>query len=575
MKKKPLCLMLTVVIIMSMLAGCAKSSTKKDDSVTTDNSAQKTEQETKQATESTEKNATPFYLTLDPTISGSLDVMVWSGDSTYYEDIGHQNWAPEDITTMNVAAVYAMAKKFNEIYPNVKINLYAKTDDPNSNDTPWAQELENFKAEHGKYPDIYAATDLAGDVSRGMVADLSVFADDPLYQSFNESLLSTMNYYGFQAGLPQYLVPWGVYVNYSLAEANNVDIPDPDWTIDEYTEVATQKGDGWWGAMDVPMSFINTGCKDITYSLYNYNGTGDHINLTTEAVSSLLEYVPKWATGAIWTQNDLGNVPQEIMDDGWWWGYRFFCRNYCITYDGDPWMIGSADMPQNEDGTWPTNAVETNDWDIYPRPSTDYMPNTVGVSLDPMAIHNYAMDDGYPEWSDTEKAQLDLAYAFGSFWCGTTDSMQARADQMFNDNGTLRTSLNDSFPLVTGDAFDEQMKIWYSVEAHAKYADAEAMPGFQKVVQLWKDGQIWDISDKTYPYYITEDGTQKECMYEWIYIYNTDISGALRTDPNWLDNVKARLADWNKVINERFVQSEEALKQGLITYYGFNDSDFK
>ena len=63
----------------------------------------------------------------------------------------------------------------------------------------------------------------------------------------------------------------------------------------------------------------------------------------------------------------------------------------------------------------------------------------MGIVIDPMAIHNYAMDDGNPEWSDAEKAQFDLAYAFGSFWCGATESLQARADQMFNDNGTIRT----------------------------------------------------------------------------------------------------------------------------------------
>ena len=101
--------------------------------------------------------------------------MVWSGDSVYYEDIGKKTWDASEITTQNVAAIYAMAKEFNKMYPNVKINLWAKTDDPNGNDTTWAQEMENFRAEHGKYPDIYASNDLIGDTSKGLVADLSVF----------------------------------------------------------------------------------------------------------------------------------------------------------------------------------------------------------------------------------------------------------------------------------------------------------------------------------------------------------------------------------------------------------------
>ena len=55
-----------------------------------------------------------------------------SGDGQYYEDIGHMDWTKDDIKAQNVAAVYAVAKKFNETYPNVKINLFAKTGDPNA-----------------------------------------------------------------------------------------------------------------------------------------------------------------------------------------------------------------------------------------------------------------------------------------------------------------------------------------------------------------------------------------------------------------------------------------------------------
>ena len=68
------------------------------------------------------------FIELDHNISGDLSILCWSGDGNYYEDIGHQNWAPEDITAINVASIYAMAKKFNETYPNVKINLLAMGD---------------------------------------------------------------------------------------------------------------------------------------------------------------------------------------------------------------------------------------------------------------------------------------------------------------------------------------------------------------------------------------------------------------------------------------------------------------
>lgn len=584
--KRALSLLLVLCMATAMLTGCSKGGNDNPNSTTnnggttnngntTNNGGDTNSGDNNGGGEVVEKD--PLYKSLDPNVTGDISIMCWSGDSVYYEDLGHQDWAPDTITTQNVAAIYAMAKEFNKMYPNVKINLWAKLDDPHGNDTRWEQELENFKAEHGKYPDVYAATDLAGDVARGFVADLSVFKDDPLYASFNEAVMKTMQYYGFQAGLPQFLQPWGVYVNKALAEANNIEVPAPDWNIDDYTEfVASADGsDGFWGAMDTPLKFIETGVTTLNMQMANYTGSGDRVNLTSDEVMNLLAYIPKWAKTSIWAQNGEGNVPAEIMDDGWWWGYRFFCRNYCLTYDGDPWMLGAAAVAKNEDGTYPVNAVESTDWDIYPRPSTDYAKNTVGICVDPMAIHNFAMDDGNPAWSDAEKQQLTLAYAFGSFWCGATEAMQARADQQYADNGNLRTSLNDSFPLVTGDAFDEQMQIFYSTDTHARYADAEAMPGFHYLLEVWEAGQFWDISDKTYPYYVMVDGAQTQCLYEWLNATQEAVAGVGTTNASWLDNVKARLADWNVNINARFVEAETAIKDGLKTYYGFTDADFK
>lgn len=512
------------------------------------------------------------YEALDSGISGEIDVMVWSGSGNYMEDIGHQNLTAADFTGQNEAAVYAIAREFNKTYPNIKINVFAKVGGPHDNETPWAQELENFKAKYGKYPDVYPSTDLPGDVARGMVADLSVFSDDPVYKSFNKSIMSMMNYYGFQAGLPQFIQPWGVYVNKELAETNNIDVPPVDWNVDEYTAFVTSADNkNFWGAMDIPMSFINVGTKDINYSLVNYKGEGDHINLTTDAVADMLEYIPKWAKSAIWTQWDVSGVPQEVMDANGWWSFNFFINNKCLTLDGDPWMMGDAANPT--EGHW--GSVKSNDWDIYPRPSTDYQENTIGIVLDPLAIHNYGVDDGNPEWSEEEKQALKVAYTFGAFWTGSSESMKARAEMSFTDNGVEKTCLNDSLPLVTGKEFEKQMEIWYSTLTHQRFADKDKMPGFQKVLELWEKGQFWDISDKAYPYYVMEDGTRKEAAYEWIYIYNKDISGALRTDPNWLDQVKSKLPDWNAKINERYILSEQQLKDGLVEFYGFTDESFK
>lgn len=576
--KKFASLFLVGAMALTALTGCGNKSGTTDSGSTVDN-GQKQEQpadNNEDASTTDTPVAEALWKSLDPGTEGEISIMCWSGDSIYYEDIGSMELTPEDITTQNVAAIYAMSKKFKEYYPNVKINLWAKADDPNGNDTTWEQERENFKAEHGKYPDIYASTNLAGDTARGLVADLSYFSDDSLYKSFNESLMNNMNYYGFQAGLPQFVQPWGVWVNKELAETNNIDVPNPDWTIDDFTDFVTAADNKtFWGMIDIPVSYITSGSGTIGESMMKYDGNGDRVNVASENVMALLDYIPQWSKTEIWTQfNNGGNVTQEIVDDGWWWGYRFFCRNYTLTYAGDPWMFNAATLPQNEDGTWPANSIESNDWDYYPRPSTEFAGNSLGICIDPMAIHNYAMDDGNAEWSEAEIAQLTLAYAFGSYWCGSTEAMQVRADQKYNDNNTIKSCLNDSFPLVTGEEFDKQMDIWYSTDIHARYGDATKMPGFQYCMELWQQGAIYDVSDKTYLYFVNEDGQQKPCLYEIINIANAEITGASITEANFVDTIKAKLPDWNEKINARFVEAETALKDGLKTYYGYTDADF-
>ncbi|NLM76410.1 MAG: hypothetical protein GX187_10025 [Clostridiaceae bacterium] len=511
------------------------------------------------------------YTALDTDVVGELSVMLWSGDGSYIEDIGHKDFAPEELLSQNIAATYAVAKAFNQIYPNVKINVYAKSGGPDDNDIPWAQELENFKAEHGSYPSLYASTDVVGDISKGLIADLSIFKDDPMYKSFNESVMNMMNFYGFQGGLPQYLLPWGVYINKSLAEDNNIDIPDPDWTIDDYANFVKQANmKDFYGAMDVPLSFIETGTKSINYMMAKHDGKGDYVNLNSDEVKSLINYIPELAKTAVWPQNDLGNIPSEVMDENGWWSFNFFINNKLLTLDGDPWMMGDAANSNPEH--W--GRVKADDWDIYPRPATDYQPCTVGVVLDPFVIYNYALDDGNPELSDEEYNKLKLAYTFATFWVGDTRAWQARADQMFNDNGQLKTCLNDSFPFVTGEEFNKQMEIWYSTETHKRFADKNKMPGFHKVLEIWEKGQFWDISDKSYPFYHDFEGSRRENLYEWKNYWNPEITGAMRTDANFVDVLKSKLNDWNIASNNRFRESDQRLRDALKKYYNYTDSDF-
>ena len=135
--------------------------------------------------------------------------------------------------------------------------------------------------------------------------------------------------------------------------------------------------------------------------------------------------------------------------------------------------------------------------------------------------------------------------------------------------------MNDSLPLVTGKAFDEQMAIWYQPAHHQRFEDAAVMPGWHEVLRLWEDGQIWSVSDKAAVWTYDFEGTSRAIIYEWDNIYNPDIAGARRTDANWPNEVKARLADWNTAWNQRHADSVQSLIDGLKEFYGFKDADFK
>ena len=499
-----------------------------------------------------------------------IDILLWSGAGTYLRDLGNQDWGPEDLFGQNEAKAYAIAKEFNKIYPNVVINILAVDGGPEeaAGGAGWAQELENFRAEYGKYPDIWASFDMFGDIRKGLVADISIFENDPVYRSFNKGIMDMMNYNGRQFGLPQYIVPWGIFVNRTLAEQNNIDIPDPDWTLEEYTRfISNSVPNEWYGAPDAEIISINTMAKGFAYQMLN-RGPGDpFVIFDSPEFYAILEHIPRWANHAVWPQADIENVDEGFMD--WWWSPRWFQTGKTLTLAGDPWFMG--DFAHPDPNHWFHVAF---DFDIYPRPSTADVPSHVGLVLDPMVIHNYhAYVDAGQLTEEEADMKLKMAWEFAKFFSADTRAWQAAADQMFsdvNDDGTVvfKTSLNDSMPLVVGRAFHDQMEIWYSTETHARYKNNPNMPGWQAVLELWEAGQVWDYSDKAYPRFFEYDGSSREILFEWHNSWNPDVNGGVRrTDANWLDTIKARMPDWNREINERFERVFAETDDAIARFY--------
>jgi hypothetical protein len=111
------------------------------------------------------------------------------------------------------------------------------------------------------------------------------------------------------------------------------------------------------------------------------------------------------------------------------------------------------------------------------------------------------------------------------------------------------------------------MDLWYTTDTHRRFGDKNKMPGFHYILDLWQKGQFWDYSDKTYPRYYDFEGSRRDIVYEWLNAYSADVTGAERFDPNWLDQVYARLPAWNAAFNQRWEAEWKLLSAALDRYY--------
>jgi hypothetical protein len=73
---------------------------------------------------------------------------------------------------------------------------------------------------------------------------------------------------------------------------------------------------------------------------------------------------------------------------------------------------------------------------------------------------------------------------------------------------------------------------------------------------------------------VNVNGSQESSMVVWEKIQEDWTTGISSADATWLDAVKANMPDWNEYTKSRLQESQENLKTGLKTYYGFTDSDF-
>lgn len=510
---------------------------------------------------------------IESDVDVEISLISWAGDGVYYGDIGHTNLSVEDLTNPKVAAVYASAKAFNELFPNVKINYYGKIYGPNDGGLSWEEEIEAFKTEHGEYPNIIPLTDTTGFLQKGYLADLSRFEDDYYYQQYNPGLLEQTNFYGFQAALPGYFIPSGIFINPNLIESENLDEPSVDWTFTQFTQLITSGEDGLGDSTYISMAGMPQWWiqQEFLYNqLFDGPEDGQYISLNNDYVKNFFnDGVRRWAEydfNGLVRGEDEEQIP--FYTDNGNYAPNAFAAGKAIVMGSDPWEMWKFSEPGN--------ALEAPDgFDIFPFPSYEGSGNTISTVSDPVGIFNSCRDDGYADCTEEEELKIKVAYTFQAFSTNDTASWEARVNQQYTDTETqtVKTGvLDSSFPVTTGELYDEQMDLWFSSETFAYY-DNEDLVGFNKMNEIIKSGDVKAISDKAYPWFYTDpdSGETRQIFEEFLTYYLIDDTPI--TDSGWYDAFAAKLPEWETLFNQRLSDAWDNIKEGLITHYGYEEND--
>jgi len=504
--------------------------------------------------------------------AGEITYLSYGHEDKLYRNVGDPNFNAE-FTVHNygdLLPLHASAVEFNKLYPNIIINVLVVTFDhygDEDNGISLHQSIENVRNDLGIMPDIWEIHDLKTEILTGNISDLSQYRNEMSFQAFNDTLMDMMTYHGFVGGLPAWFNPWGHLINHELAAQNNIDSPPVNWTYNQYINYISQADmSSFFGDIYMQSAMlIGLGAKSVAYEATRGSG---YVDFNTDEVRRMLDLTGRGVRYTVYANYDAGLISDATMDRYWWWSTRFFYDNVLLANIWDNWMLGFlASSDPNE-----LYKMRHDNWDMYPLPSSDELPNTIGIVFDPAVIRNYAGE------ADAQH-KLDVAYAFLAFHQGSNEAFIARNGMtavVMTDSGDMveRRPVLDSFPLVKSPNFEIQMEAWYDTPAHEKLKDKNSFPGFHECVRIYLEGGFWAMDGRTFPDKYVLDGEIRDVFEEWNGMNSEEYAGVDYMDPAWADQVKSRLADWTEKTNPRLDLARESIRDALKRYYGYTDDMF-
>ena len=155
-----------------------------------------------------------------------------------------------------------------------------------------------------------------------------------------------------------YTIPGGIWVNKALAQDNNINVPKPDWNIDQFTRFIS-KADckEFWGSKGTPIEVLELGTDNINKKILEEN----KVELNSEQVKSLLKYLPKWAEKSIDVAAGSGKITKDIVKENGGYSWTYFTNNRTLINFEDPWYLTSG---ADEDAKDSPSYIKSADWDI-------------------------------------------------------------------------------------------------------------------------------------------------------------------------------------------------------------------
>lgn len=359
------------------------------------------------------------------TYEGKLTYLIWGGE-------------------IDVDQEMAKAQRFMDKYPKITVEILQQNG-------AWPDILAAHKAD-GTFPDLFWNPDVSGFIVSDYVADISMFKDDVDYGKWNAALAKAANYAGFQAAMPNKYFTSGVYINKTLLEQNNIDMPALDWSVADFTAIAKDLaavgGDfnaiGWplWNSLVATPDGIARAIRD--GKPFDF-GTAENIKLQTARQE-------QWKISTDYLRNNGGKE-------------YYFETGKCGMTDDMNWGIGWYALTANEGKGLPF------DWDYYPLPSLDPGGKQYQLAIsDFVSIANIAMSDNDRAVSDAEKAKLTAAYVLLKYLCIDEEGYMEALALGFN-----------SLPVFESENAVTAFKATFKIPGK---------PGYSKVLEIMNDPDL-------------------------------------------------------------------------------------